>query len=283
MPYQNSSYWTEHYDPEIAVEYWNEAMQDPGFIETMNTIGGSIPFGSTQAPFCLQLKDGFEAMKQLPQMNTTGLNRKPGIRLYDSHLYMFYGNVPAGGSLILQSGSGAGYADPDSFVFSCLHSEGLQAQRCGYNNSVMDDLIMQGRAETDPVVRQDIYNQIQELAAYDCAYLWLYLPKEFTTFGAWLNGIGMRYQPMSSYYYIYHVYKDYTGCLWDYTTTTDTTTTAGGQSTTDTTDDQEPQPLGMYPLVLGGSGVAIVVAVVYTIYRKRPGIAAATEAGLWET
>ncbi|MHA2119311.1 MAG: ABC transporter substrate-binding protein, partial [Candidatus Thorarchaeota archaeon] len=80
MPYQNSSYWTEHYDPEIAVEYWNEAMQDPDFIDTMNTIGCEIPFAlsswndTTTDLVSLQLKEGFDAMKQLLQMNMTGLN-----------------------------------------------------------------------------------------------------------------------------------------------------------------------------------------------------------------
>ena len=136
----------------------------------------------------------------------------------------------------------------------------------------MDDLIMQGRAETDPVARQQIYNQIQELAAYDRPFLWLCWPREFTTVRAWLKGIGLRFQPWA-WHYIYHVYKDYT------TTTTDTTTT----DTTTTTGDQEPQPLAMHPLVLGGSGVVIAVAMVYIIYRKRSGIAAATEAVLWGT
>ncbi|MFX0054039.1 MAG: ABC transporter substrate-binding protein [Promethearchaeota archaeon] len=289
MCYHNASYWTEHYDPEIAVEYWNEAMQDPEFIDTMNTIGCQIPLAcsysnSTLDLVYLQLRDGFEAMKQLPQMNTTGLDCEPKIRFWTPWLYIYrYYDVPIGNrGLIGHSWCVSSYADPDGFLLSCLYSRCIQAQQVGYNNSVMDDLIMQGRAETDPVARQDIYNQIQELAAYDSPYLWLYSFKEFSTFGAWLKGIGMRYQPMSRYYYIYHVYKDYTGCWWDYTTTTDTTTT-DTTTTTGPTGDQEPQPLGLYPLVLGGSGVVIAVAAVYIIYRKRSDIAAATEAVLWGT
>jgi ABC-type transport system substrate-binding protein len=73
----------------------------------------------------------------------------------------------------------------------------------------MDALILEGKLETDPVERQRIYNEIQELAAYDQPSLYLYSGKEFTTFRAWLKGIGMRYNTMPSYYYIYHVYKDY--------------------------------------------------------------------------
>jgi ABC-type transport system substrate-binding protein len=275
MPYQNSSYWTEHYDLETAVEYWNEAMQDPVFIDTMNTIGCNIPlvyfgYNDTLEQVYLQLKDGFEAMKQQPQMNTTGLNHEPGIRFWDPRILIFHYNVPIGRrNLIYLSGSSADYADPDSFVFSNLHSRGRGAQNRGYNNSEMDDLIIQGRAETDPVVRQQIYNQIQELAAHDHPILWLYSLKEFTVFGAWLKGIGMRYNPMFYYYYIYHVYKDYAECWWDYTTTDTTTTT---QSPTTSSTPTTPSPTNgpwnwedlPYPVVLLiGMGGTILVLVVF--------------------
>ncbi|MFW9804329.1 MAG: ABC transporter substrate-binding protein [Candidatus Thorarchaeota archaeon] len=279
MPYQNSSYWTEHYDLEIAVEYWNEAMQDPDYIDSMNTIGCKIPLALSYSNdtiadlVSLQLKKGFDAMKQLPQMNMTELNHEPEISLYPPFHPWFPSSFPIDRELIHLWGSSARYADPDAFVFPSLHSSG-EARWYSYNNSVMDDLIMQGRAETDPVARQEIYNQIQELAAYESPYLWLCWQREFTTFRTWLKGTGMRFQPWA-WYYIYHVYKDYT--------TTDTTTTTGGQTTTGTTGDHEPQPLGLYPLVLGGSGVVIAVAVVYIIYRKRSDIAAATEAVLWGT
>jgi ABC-type transport system substrate-binding protein len=215
-PYQNSSYWTGHYDLETAVEYWNKAMRDPVFIDTMNTIVGRIPFPYVGFPpdaprehIYLQLNMSFEAMKQLPQMNTTGLNYEPGVRFWNPTQPMMHYDIPLGGDLIGYAVSGADYADTDSFVFENLHSRGYWAEKQGYNNSEMDNMIMQGRTETDPVVRQQIYNQIQELAAYDRPCLWLYSPKEFTVFRAWLKGIGLRYQPMSMYYYIYHVYKDY--------------------------------------------------------------------------
>ncbi|MFW9888582.1 MAG: SBBP repeat-containing protein [Candidatus Thorarchaeota archaeon] len=56
------------------------------------------------------------------------------------------------------------------------------------------------------------------------------------------------------------------------------------ESTTTTTGaNGDQEPLGIHPLVLGGSGVIIAVAVVYIIYLKRSDIAAATEAVLWGT
>ncbi|MFX1483447.1 MAG: ABC transporter substrate-binding protein, partial [Promethearchaeota archaeon] len=79
MFYQNSSYWTECYDPEIAVVYWNEAMQDPDFVDYMNTIQGTLrlyyPLGFTRIRQAyLLFKTGFDTMKLLPQMNTTGIS-----------------------------------------------------------------------------------------------------------------------------------------------------------------------------------------------------------------
>ncbi|MFX0054036.1 MAG: ABC transporter substrate-binding protein [Promethearchaeota archaeon] len=214
MHYHNASYWTEHYDLQIAVEYWNEAMQDPGFVGVMNTIEGDIKLyynegSATREPVFLLVKECFEDMKQLPQMNTTGLDYEPkftpiGLPWSPS---LMTGSDPELSMWV--TGWIPDYSDPDNILTPFLHSEGVFAQMFGYSNSVMDDLIVQGRAETDPVARQQIYNQIQKLAAYDRPSLWLYSPSEFTVFRAWLKGTGLRYQPASSYYYIYHVYKDY--------------------------------------------------------------------------
>jgi ABC-type transport system substrate-binding protein len=156
-----------------------------------------------QAEVCLLLENGFEAMKLLPEMNTTGIDYDVRIAAYDNWDFFEPFDLP-----MWPSWWGADYADPHGFV-SPLHSGSTYAKKQGYNNSVMDDLIMQGMVETDPAVRLQIYNQIQELAAHDRPSMWLYSYKEFTTFRAWLKGIGLRFQPMSSYYYIYHVYKDY--------------------------------------------------------------------------
>jgi peptide/nickel transport system substrate-binding protein len=214
MPYHNSSYWTEHYSPEIAVEYWNEAMQDPNFVDVMNTIEGEILYyyniqGSLRGQFALLLKDGFDAMKLLPGMNTAGIDYDVKFTPVGIDWAIFLNKEENGELPVWLVGWGADYADPDNFVTPYLHSRGPFAKKQGFNNSMMDDLIIQGRAETDPDERQRIYNQIQELAAYDQPSLYLYSGKEFTIFRAWLKGIGMRYNTMCSYYYIYHVYKDY--------------------------------------------------------------------------
>ncbi|MHA1938711.1 MAG: ABC transporter substrate-binding protein [Candidatus Thorarchaeota archaeon] len=214
MPYQNATYWTEGLHPEDAVVFWNEAMNDSEFVDVMNTVENKLLLyynsGNTlREQACLLLKDGFDAMMALPAANTTGLDATPEIVVNALEWANFLEKEENGELPIWLVGWGADYADPDNFVSPYLHSRGTFSQNQGYNSSVMDALILEGKLETDPVERQRIYNEIQELAAYDQPSLYLYSGKEFTTFRAWLKGIGMRYNTMPSYYYIYHVYKDY--------------------------------------------------------------------------
>jgi len=153
MPYQNSSYWTKQSDPETAVEYWNEAMQDPVFIDTMNTIGCEIPFAlsswndTTTDLVSLQLKEGFDAMKQLLQMNMTGLNHEPEISLHPPSHPWFPSSFPIDRDLIHLSVSGARYADPDAFVFPSIYEGGfayppLEAMACGIPTIITKELIL---------------------------------------------------------------------------------------------------------------------------------------------
>jgi ABC-type oligopeptide transport system substrate-binding subunit len=56
------------------------------------------------------------------------------------------------------------YPDSDTFLHSLLHSrEGLLGGFCGLPE--MDRLVEQGRSETDPAVRHDLYQRIEKLIA----------------------------------------------------------------------------------------------------------------------
>jgi peptide/nickel transport system substrate-binding protein len=216
MPYQNGTYWEDNgYFPEAAVDYWNEAMNDSAFVDVMNTIENKILLyynsGNTlREQACLLLKDGFDDMMALGTVNTTGLDATPEIVVNALEWANFLEKEENGELPMWLVGWGADYADPDNFATPYLHSRGTFAEPQHYNNSVMDALLLEAKQETDPDERQRLYNEIQELANYDQPSLYLYSSKEFTIFRAWLKGIGMRYNTMPSYYYLYHVYKDYT-------------------------------------------------------------------------
>lgn len=59
------------------------------------------------------------------------------------------------------------YVDPDNYVYPFLHSSGGSWLYHNYNNTQMDSLIEEARAETDPAARNQLYSQIQNLMVED--------------------------------------------------------------------------------------------------------------------
>lgn len=59
------------------------------------------------------------------------------------------------------------YVDPDNYVYPFLHSSGGSWLYHNYNNTQMDSLIEQARAETNATARNQLYSQIQNLMVED--------------------------------------------------------------------------------------------------------------------
>jgi peptide/nickel transport system substrate-binding protein len=57
----------------------------------------------------------------------------------------------------------ADYPDPDNFVNPMMYSRGIFSQFQGYSNPEIDALIEEGAVEVDPVHRQEIYYELQQL------------------------------------------------------------------------------------------------------------------------
>lgn len=93
--------------------------------------------------------------------------------------------------------------DPDQYNF--WHSSSIWSgfnDWC-YSNSQVDALLEQGRVESDPEVRKEIYDQVQAIMAEDVATLWLYHPN---TLSAITKGYtGMTAEPAGQYQYLYKV------------------------------------------------------------------------------
>jgi len=65
------------------------------------------------------------------------------------------------------------YPDTDTFTHGVLHSrEGFLGRLCG--STEIDALVEQGRAETDPAVRDRIYRQVEELVRKNALILPLF-------------------------------------------------------------------------------------------------------------
>jgi len=68
-----------------------------------------------------------------------------------------------------------GNIDPDEFYYAQHHSKGTFNFQ-GYSNPKVDQLLDQGKTETDQDVRKGIYDQVAELIVDDASYIYLYNP-----------------------------------------------------------------------------------------------------------
>lgn len=218
----NSSYWTETYDIDTAVDYWNQAMNEPGFVDIINTLDGyfELIYNSgnvIREQGSLLLKDGLQKVMDHPSANLTGItatmtNGEPGVEIRVSgmewsNMIIRMDNHELPMWLI---GWAPDYADPDNYALPFVKSTGTFMLASGYNNSVVDDLVNAGKTETDPVIRQQIYNDMQEIIAHDQPSIYMYQPSEFRVRRAWLAGSGINWSPMpSTTYYWYHIHKVY--------------------------------------------------------------------------
>lgn len=71
------------------------------------------------------------------------------------------------------------YADPDDYIQPYYGGtgsvvEGYYTRRTGYNNSQINDWIIQARSESDSTTRASLYQQIEQQAATDAIYIHLY-------------------------------------------------------------------------------------------------------------
>lgn len=70
-----------------------------------------------------------------------------------------------------------------------------------YSNPQVDRLLEQGRRESDPAVRKQIYDQVQGILAEDVAAIWLYHPNTLSALNS--NFSGMTEEPAGQYQYLY--------------------------------------------------------------------------------
>ena len=90
----------------------------------------------------------------------------------------FYSDIKKG-NFHLYSLAWVGIADPDVY-YNIFHSSSLPPNgdnRGGYNNPSIDDLLEQGRRESDPGRRKGLYHQVQQIIHEDLPYIPLWWVK----------------------------------------------------------------------------------------------------------
>lgn len=74
--------------------------------------------------------------------------------------------------------SGSDYPDPDNYLWQSFHSSsaGTWTGASQYNNPEVDDLLLQGRTNTDEAARTAIYQQVQDIVIDEAVEVFLFSP-----------------------------------------------------------------------------------------------------------
>ena len=210
--YNATSYLAE-YDIDTAVDYWNEAMNDPLFVQTLADMDYTITIyynsGNTvREQGSLLLADGLDLVIGDTNANITGL----GDMTFTTQALEwsnYLDHIRDRSMPIFFVGWAPDYADPDNYVYPFCYHLGTYAQRIGFNNTDVNGNYTLARSESDPNIRMQLYNNINDICADEAPYLWVYQATQFSTWRAWLHGDGLIYNPMHGVYF-YNLYKTYT-------------------------------------------------------------------------
>jgi peptide/nickel transport system substrate-binding protein len=210
---QDSSYWLEEYDIDAAVAWWNQAMNQPGFVDVINDMQGYIDLfynsgNVVRQQGSLLMKDGFTAVMNHASTNLTGIDPVPEVRVNALEWANMLERMDNGELPIWLIGWAPDYADPHNYAWPFVHSDGTFMIASGYGNDTVDEWIVNASKSTDTAERLELYGKIQAQVAYDQPSIYMYQPKQFTVRRAWLKGSGLDWSPMHGVYY-YHIYKDY--------------------------------------------------------------------------
>jgi len=91
------------------------------------------------------------------------------------------------------------YADPDDYVVPMLQTGGTFPYRTGFSNDSIDANITLAASETNPTLRQALYNNITNLTYELAPYIWMDQPNVFHVERTWL--LGYYFNPMYSGFY----------------------------------------------------------------------------------
>ncbi len=210
----NSSFWTETFDIEQAVEWWNAGMLNPAFVSDINAMEGYIdlwhnpPGNDIRAKAVQLVKEGFAMVMAHQDVNLTGISPVPEVRDNEIEWALYLQKKNNNEHPMWLIGWAPDYADPDDYAVPFVYSNGTFIGESGYNNSQVDEWIVDARETTDTNTRLQLYNMIQEQVAHDQPSIYIYQPRQFEVRRAWLQGSGLQVNPMHGYYW-YHIWKDY--------------------------------------------------------------------------
>lgn len=208
----NDSLPVYEYDPQRAVQKWNDAMAE-GLESILANMSYRIDLyygGSEKAvlPYML-MRDCIDAILADPNatqpsqpliVDVVSLDWPTYQYLYSQKQLPIYvwGWIPD-------------YADPDNYVNPFVMSTSWYPTKIGlgdsdgWNSTLVDGWISAAVKELDPSTRQEFYDLIQDAIVEHCAYIWAYQAQSFHVENARMNGyvFNAMHEP-----YLYSYWKD---------------------------------------------------------------------------
>jgi len=210
----NSTYWQEHYDIDEAVAWWNLAMQNSTFVNDINAMEGYIDLyyhgggNIIREMGSILLSEGFTEVMAHPSVNLTGISPVPEVRANDVEWAIVLQKMENQELPMWLIGWAPDYADPHTYTWEFVHSEGIFMSDTGYSNATVDQWITDAMRLSNTTERLKLYSMIQAQVAYDQPSIYMYQPRHFEVRGNWLKGSGLEFNPMHGYYW-YHIYEYY--------------------------------------------------------------------------
>jgi len=94
------------------------------------------------------------------------------------------------------------YPDPDSVAYFVANSQGSYTRRVRVNDTLLDQLTVQGRIEADPAERENIYGQVQDRLADIMCYVPLVRISNYMFFRSNVTGVEPYYLAYSPWWLI---------------------------------------------------------------------------------
>ena len=211
MAGHNGSEYTAEYNITRAVEEWNLAMSDSGFVTILNDMSNRLTFSYTdylddRHEFLSSLKDSLEMIWTNEDASSFGLDSSMICELVELETNDFFLLSINEWLMVWDWTYKPAYADASDPLYVFGYHWGGCPYRLGYNNSDINTWYDLAEVEQNPLERDRLFDLIQEQIAEDAVYLWLYQESELRYWRQWLKGDGLEFNPMHGLYF-YEMYK----------------------------------------------------------------------------
>lgn len=158
MPGYNPNLQSYSYDPDKAKQLMEEAGYKDGF-ETTLQVNQDVRH---------------QAIAEAVQAQVSELGIRMNIQVVDWGVHL--DTLDRGEPEMYRMGWTVDYLDPDNFLFVNLHSGnfGPKGNFSRYSNQEADSLMEEGRVETDPGKRMEIYQKAEQIVVGDAPWIFLF-------------------------------------------------------------------------------------------------------------